>query len=253
MIQNSGSPQPKRASTQFSFITGVALVLLACAVILVYRGLISYGASDIREYRELLQASDAKHAESASQPYSAAQQHRKAQKDIWYTSTGQRLHAQISSADTELVLDHHDHQTAIIEDMHDVICYMQEAIYYQLPNGREVIMTTDGQLVLRGSNPEDPSNVINPDRYPLTPMQLIRYLEADSAVYTYQKSHLKANKVKLARYIAPGHTLPTSLDGMKLLMQGTARSAEFSVNENGPHFTAYEFKANLHTPVGALP
>lgn len=250
MTQNSGMPHKRRSSSQFSFVTGAAIVLFACVVLIAYRGLISYGSEDVREYRELVQASDAKNAETTSTPYSAAQQHRKARKDIWYTNDGQRLHVQVSSADTELVLDHHDDQTEIIEDMHDVVCCMQEAVYYVLPNGREATMTPSGFLILRGSNPNDPTNFINPDKYTLTPMQLIRFLEADSAIYYYQKNHLKANKVKLARYIAPGHTLPTSVEGLKPLMQGTARWAEFTINESGPNFTAYEFKANLHAPGG---
>lgn len=231
-----------RISLRFLITPLLGIVLFLTAMFLCYQLLFSYNAEDQRIYRELLGQADPNAKEAPDTPYTATQQHRHAVKDIWFTDKGQRLHICLSSADTELVLDHKDDSAEIVEHMYDVQCFMQEELYYVLPDKREVIYQPNGQLRLRRGD-----NTIPFDSTTLKPMQLIRYLRSEVASYYYKTDHFVADDVFVSHYSVPGHTLINSIEGLKPLMSGLAQSVEFSLNGNDLNFKAYQLRAILHT------
>lgn len=223
------------------FITtalSVGFFLLLCIVTFVHLGLVEEG--DRKEYVALRERTDPSYAETKA-PYIAKQQHRRAHKELWYTDRNQRLQLRLYSADTELILDHHDKQTDIIEKMQDVICYMQEELYYELPDGQQVTQLPSGVFILKN----DPSHIIEKNDQ-LKPMQLIRYLDAAEATYFYHADRFIAEQVNIGRFAVPGHILPHSLDTYKARMSGTAESVELSFKGNNLNFKARHFKAAIH-------
>lgn len=221
-----------------------SLIVLIGALIYAYFALFSIGESDRKEYWVLMAQTDPHLSQT---PYTAKQHHHRVHKDIWFTKAGQRMQVRIYSADTELVLDRQDQQTEVVEKMHGVTCYMQEELYFVLPDGREVIKLEDGTLKLRGSDPQKTGSLATIEQTELKPLQIIRYLEADTASYYYQTDRFLADDVKVSRFITEGHTLVESLDGLKPLMDGIASSVEFSLVGDDLLFTAQQLKATIRT------
>ncbi|MBA3957616.1 MAG: hypothetical protein H0X51_04370 [Parachlamydiaceae bacterium] len=206
----------------------------------------SFGEQDRIEYWERMKQADPRHAESSQPPYTAKQNHQSVHKDIWFNHADQRLQMRLYSADTELVLEHHDNLTEIIEQMQDVTCYMQEELFYVLPDGREVSLQPDGKLVLRHkSSKEEESYVVVTDE-PLLPMQVIRHLEAENAVYHYQTDRFVANDVAVSRFVAAGHELLDSLHDLVPIVSGIAQKVEFSLAGSDFKFQAHQLKATFH-------
>lgn len=228
---------------KFRLISLISVLFLIGALAAVYGMLFSFSPADKGEYWKLMANADPAHSEAPSSPYTAKQQHRQAHKDIWYNQKGQRLHMSLHSADTELVLDHHDNTTEVVEHMYGVKCYMQEELYYELPDGREVVYRADGQLRLRRG---DSDAVILANDKELKPRQIIRYMEAATAAYYYNGDRFVADQVHISQFSAPGHVLIESIAGLKPLMSGLAKSAEFSLVGNDLNFTAHHLKARLH-------
>lgn len=158
-----------------------------------------------KEYHALLVHLDPENDEAT--PYSAKQQRTRVQKEIWFLKKGQPLKFCIQSAKSELILDHHDELTEVVEHMHDVKCFQQEEL-------------GDGN-------------------------QTIRYMEAETADYYYQQEKLVAKNVKVLRYTLPGHELLLTLEGYKPLMKGHAESIEFIWKGNELRFSAEKLKATV--------
>jgi hypothetical protein len=235
-----------RPKILFLGITLISILLIFGVCALFYRFLFSFDALEHKEYWELMAKADPKKSEATAIPYTATQQHRQAHKDFWFMKNGQRLQLRLRSADTELVLDHHDEQTEVLEHMRDVKCFLQEELYYVLPDGSEAIQQPDGQITLRHHEKNQILTQIS-DISQLKPMQIIRYMEADTATYYYQTDHFIAEHVKVSRFAAPGHALLESINGLKPMMSGIAQSVEFSLVGKDLNFTAYQLKATLHS------
>jgi len=231
---------------RFPIITLLSLLILLSALALSFHFLFSFGDADHDQYWSLMRQADPKQSSTES-PYTAKQHHQQVCKEIWFLQDNQRLKLRIVSADTELVLDHHDDKTEVVELMRDVTCYMQEELYYLLPNGGEVIRQPDGQFVARNQTSKKAFADAVIDINVLKPMQAIRYLKADSAAYYYSKESCIVKDAQILRFIMPGHILVESLKGIHPLMSGVAKSAEFSLQGGDLHFTAHQFKAILHS------
>lgn len=227
---------------KFRMITWLTISILAGLLLAAYPLIFTFGSKDKKEYWQLMADANPAHATAPSTPYIAKQQHRQAHKDIWFNDKGQRLHMYLRSADSELVLDHHDNTTEVVEHMYRVKCYMQEEIYYVLPDGREVEYRSNGQLRLRHGTQE---NLVF-DSKKLKPMQIIRYMEAEKAAYYYHGDRFVADQVQISQFSVAGHSLIESISGLKPLMSGIAKSAEFSLVGNDLHFKAHQLKAKLN-------
>lgn len=232
---------------RFPLVFALFLILFLGILWASYKTFFYFNDSDKQEYLELIAQSDPNKAVQAI-PYTAKQDHKKVQKEIWYVKDGLRLQVHISSADAALILDRDDEKTEVIEQMQDVLCTIQEELYGILSDGREVIKLANGTLILRGDNRENASLIITAEN-PI-PMQIIRKLEAEQATYHYQTNRLIAHNVKVSRYVALGSTLEDLQDEMKPLMHGTADSIEIQLTDAGPRFTAQQLKATLQTSKG---
>lgn len=141
-----------------------------------------------------------------------AEQHRKGvQKDLFFTRNGQRLQLRLVSKDATMVLEHQPEGNFLIEKMQDVKCWMQEEL-----------SSADGKT-----------------------SQTLRYLEADSATYSYKNDEVVASDVKVYRYNLPGHTLSVNLTQFKPTMKGHAEAVQFSMAGKELHFKAQKMKASM--------
>lgn len=208
--------------------------------------LFSFGVNERQAYQALMEKADPSKANSTS-PYIAKQQHNNVRKDIRTLKKGVPVQFQLFSQDTELILDHHDARTDVIEKMSKVACYMQEEKYYLLPDNKEVYRQPNG-LLANGNG----VFLSEAEEKTLRPVQVIQYLEADTASYYYQAEQLSAKKVKISRFLALGHDLGDSIEKLQPLMEGTADAIEFSLAKNETKFAATELTAILHDPKGDL-
>lgn len=144
-------------------------------------------------------------------PYTAKQNRKGVQKDLLFTRNGKRMQMRLVSKEATMVLEHQLEGTYLMEQMRDVKCWMQEEL-----------AVVDGK-----------------------PQQTLRYLEADSATYSYKNDEVVANDVKVYRYILPGHELPQNLAGFKPTLKGHAEGVQFSMAGKDVQFKAQKLKASL--------
>jgi len=232
----------------FPWITCLSISILVVMTSWLFLNLFSPHESHQIEYRNLMAATDPTQNENKLQPYTATQQHRQTRKDFFFIQKGQRLQMQLISGDSELILDHHDEATEIVEKMRDVVCVMQEELYYLLSDGREFLLNKDGKIESRNGKEKNLADVSQGDISKAIPMQLFRYLEADQALYYYQTERFEAKQAQISKYIAPGHQLINSVNGLDPLMTGMAASVAFKADAGLPEFTAVKFKVILNMP-----
>lgn len=234
------------ASIYFKATFAVAIMLFLAFLFACVYALFSVNSSDEKAYRKLVESANPVNSDAKISPYTARQQRRGVQKDVLFTQGNDRLQMRLTSSDSVLVLDHQDNGTEILEKMQEVKCFMQEELYYLLPDGREALKQPNGKLLIRHSDIKDPSSWIEPNYPGIQPMQHVRYMEADNATYYYKSDRCVADKVKLSRFTAPGHDLLHSVEGFKPSMTGIARKAEFSMAGKDLNFTAYQMKATFY-------
>ena len=220
------------------------LILLASIGMAVY--LLILDPKEVNEYRALVEKLETPQSDKVDKPYSAKQERKKVQKHIVINQEGNRLHIKLEADQSDLVLDHHEDKTEIIEHLRNVTCCMQEELYYLLEDGREVIRRADGSLVLRYS----PTFKITEQVETLIPMQVIRYFEADTASFFYKTDHLVANQVKLSRFVAPGHRIVATVNGLKPFATGEAATVDFSLSGKDVHFSAKQLTARFYSNGG---
>lgn len=225
---------------------GVWLLLVIVAIVMIV-SLTNVRRKDRRQFDELVKLS--KPQEEFAESYSGAQQRNDVVKDIWYIeeNTSTRLHFRIVSDSSELIFQNHDDGSEVIEHMNNIRCYMQEKLYYILPDGKEIVSSKMGKWYLIDKNPNDPSSWINPRSRDLQPMQQLRYIEAKQATYYYTNGTFVADKVQLSRYVLPGHQIVESLTHVKPLMRGVAQMVEFCLKGQDLNFKARDFKAVFYS------
>lgn len=155
-----------------------------------------------------------------------------------------RLRLCILADDAQMVVDHLNEESQVIEHMQGVTCYMQEELYYLLPDGREASLQVNGKLLIKKADPQQASSWLAVSKE-MKPMQLIRVMEADHASYYYKTDQFVADKVKIARYAISGHDLPKTLKKEKILMKGNAAKVQFFLNGKDLNFQATQLKASI--------
>lgn len=233
------------------YFKGTLLVSLACCVagaLAAYLFLFNYGSQDEQEYHRLMLVSNPTLAGASEQePYTARQERVGVRKDFSFMRNGVPLKVRLTSDEAELVLDRGESSTQIIEEMHGVKAFMQEELFYILSDGREALLHSSGRLLLRGAPADDTSSWValqGGER----PMQIMRYLEADSGAYFYKTDQCKADHVIVTRYVMPGHELGFDFSQGQQILKGLADSVEFSMAGDDPHFTAQRLKATVFMP-----
>ncbi len=221
-------------------------VILPCLIYFAAANWSVVDPEDAKKYHELMADAGVKNDESQTNPYQSKQQRHQVQKDALYMQGANRLRLRIIAADAQMVLDHSDEETQIVEHMQDVTCYMQEELYYLLPDGREATLQDNGKLLIKKTDPQDPASWVEITLKQIKPMQLIRLMKAETASYYYKTELFLADKVAISRYAILGHELPNSLKNEKLLMKGTAAQVHFFLNGKDLNFQASQLKASLY-------
>lgn len=202
--------------------------------------------ADIQAYQKLKEAANPKAMELQDAAYTAKQLRSKLLKEVLFTQGNDRLKLRLTGHDSSLIFDHFEGQTAIVERINDVKCWMQEELYFLLPDGREAVRQSNGKLLIRHADPKQEASWVQGDLKGMKPMQIIRYMEADAADYYYKTDKFVAEQVKLSRHIVPGHELITSVEGYKQIMKGVAQSIEFSLAGKDLNFKAIQLKAAFY-------
>lgn len=205
--------------------------------------MLSITSEDVQQYRKLMM--DTSSAESKNNAYTSQQKRYRVQKEIYFPKGMDRLHLCVKAAEAQLVLDHQESETAIIEHMKNVKCLMQEEVYYLLEDGREAVLQENGKLLIRHADPKEEASWLDSASSGLKPMQIIRYMQADTAAYYYKTDLFLADKVEMSRYIVPGHQLVDSVKGLNPVMHGIAQRIEFSLAGKDLNFKAHQFKATF--------
>ena len=183
-----------------------ALLLGLLLAIGVGIGIFPCRQKDYDLYEELLKSSNPSAQESL---ISCSQQTREGvQKQIWYQDE-KPLHIRINSGQSELCFFHRENQIAVVEHLEDVVCIMQEELYYV---GKQ-------------------------------PMQRVRYLEAEKASYNYNSHLFVAEDVTLWKYQLEGHSPPAMIENCEPLMRATAQSVEFTLKGEKLDFIAHQMRA----------
>lgn len=234
-------PYKGRCQTrQFRLCVWASLGILAFAAAWCAASVFTYYDSDKKAYRELVDALTAPGVkENANLDHSTLVQQKRTniRKEIFYLQGNIRLSVFLTAANSTLALDQQGKSPEIIEKLNQVTGYMQEELYYQLPDGREAFLQDNGRLLLRNGDPRKDHDWVE---YPLTsliPLQSLRYFEADHATYFYKSNHLLTEQVKVSRFVLPGHILVPDVKGFKPVFTGVAQSAEIALADT-------QFKAN---------
>jgi hypothetical protein len=192
----------------FKFWISLSLIGLGVAVGL---GFLIFPSrqKDYTAYEALLASS---HALQTHVNISSQQKRGEVSKRIWYQEETP-LYICIKSPQSELFCVQHDHQIELIEKLQDVICIMQEELYYEGEGGQ--------------------------------PMQKVRYMEAQNSSYSYKTNLFVAEEVKLWKVQLEGHDPPAVISLANPLMAATAKRVEFTLKGNALDFIAYHMRAKL--------
>lgn len=235
----------KKTGVHFTRTVAVACVFFIICVVTLWVALGRYSLEDEAAYQKLMQSQD----ESLEiNNYTSRQRRLGVQKDIFFSDEGPRLQLRLQSARTQLALDHHDNQVEVVEQMHDVVCCIQEELFYKLSDEREAYRQEDGRLLIKHADPKEASSWVHSDDSAVQPMQLVRLVEADMAFYYYKNNQFLAENVRVAHYVAFGHTIDQAAKRAQSLMDGTASWVEFSLGGKDLNFKAHQLKAKFYDP-----
>lgn len=235
----------------FYFIGALCWGAAFCAVCgaAVYGALFRYTPQDEEEYRSLLLASNPAQAGDVQQtPYTARQKRYGVKKEFTYVKNGTPLNICLQSREAELVLDRQVEATQVIEEMRGIKIFMQEELFYVLSDGREALLLENGKLLLRNAPPDKAGSWVALGSEAAVPMQIVRYLEAETGSYSYKSDKCSAAEVLVERYLLPGHRLTGSLLQGQLILKGVAESVEFVMAGDDPHLVARRLNASVIMP-----
>ncbi|MEI8301516.1 MAG: hypothetical protein WCG10_07925, partial [Chlamydiota bacterium] len=168
---------------------------------------------DIKQYQQDLDQSK-KTTPSQAEISPATQIRNRVQKDLWHFNGSQRLHYQIRSDHSTLLITSSHHKISLQESMDNVVCMIQDKLY------------------------EDASH---------HPLQQLKILSAAHGIYNFNNHHFEADRVFINFYTMGGFALPENLPSQQADLQGIAKTASFTFANQGLCFHAEKFKAQLHT------
>lgn len=207
--------------------------------------LINPREKDVLRYRQLMQ-STVGIGNQETKTYVAKQQRSGVSKEIFYEDpNGAKLRMRIQSDNSDIIFNRQEGATEIFEKLHHVVCCMQEEIFYKTTDGKEVEKGADGRFALRGG-PSDRQEMF--DEKDILPQQLVRYIEADEALYNFHTQTLIASHPQVARYLLPGHNLPENFEIEAPMMEGVAAKVTVSIVNSRLTFSASGLKAKLYAP-----
>ncbi len=193
---------------------------------------------DVQQYHALVNKSQSRR-ESKKNPYVATQYREGVIKDIYYRNDEGVLQARVASDRSRLVFDQQPEGMEILEYMEQLTCAMQKELFYVTQNGDEIISDGEGGFKNRKGR------LISSEEISLKPMQIVRFVIADNAVYYYNKEKLVADYPTVFEYRLEGHQLPEDYESATLMMRGVAENVEASFENGKPAFLAKRLKARF--------
>ena len=193
----------KKQALLYSLAAGLFILLSVAKICFVT-------SDDLRHYKALVEEYKQIAAQSLTQ--STTQTRSGVRKDIFFTQDdASRLQYRIESESSVLTLAPINNKMDIVENLHNIRCWMQEKLF-------------DMQTA---------------------PSQQIRYLKANEGTYRFSQQQFLANSVALSLFRLPGHTLSTPTSTEKAFLKGLADEVSFSVSGKTPQFVAHHFTASL--------
>lgn len=238
--------RPKKRSLRFSAAMWLGLSLIALCWALFYLTMGHYSQADKLAYDEMI-SGEAKEAK-VPETQTSRQLRTGMQKSVYFNDGDQHLELRIASAASELAFEKNGRHVEIVEHLHDVTGWLQERLYYVLPDGREATLQGNGRLLIKGSNPKDLSSWASVNDPGVVLQQSLLILKAKNAVYHYKDEQFAAENVEMWRYLAPGHHINTDLKEAKLMAHGVATGIELSLAGKGLDFLAHNFNAKYSLP-----
>lgn len=235
----------------FYFFWPLCISAAFCCVCFVsfYYVFFHFTPEDNNEYLSLLLASNPAQVGSVEEaPYTARQKRYGVQKDFTYERNGMPLKVSLQSVEAELVLNRQEKATQLSENMRELRVLMQEELFYQFPDGREALLHSSGKLFFRNAPLDKSESWISFEKNDLQPMQVVRYLQADSGSYSYKSDKCTAQHVIVEKYIVTGHELRDNFEGAQVIMKGVADHVEFLMTGDDPHLTIHSLKASILKP-----
>jgi hypothetical protein len=133
-------------------------------------------------------------------------------KEIWLPTEEGRITYLIKNRSSIVTLQDQGNEIDLVEEMEGIKCWMQDRLYQ--------------------------------DQDSSSPMQQLRYFEADQGTYQYSQDRFLADRVNLSIFRLPGHTLTPALNPDMAYLKGMAQHVSFTLGKN-PKFQAEHFKAYL--------
>lgn len=148
-------------------------------------------------------------------------------KHLWLSGHEPRLEVELKAKRSEIGATVVKTETRLIETFHDTEGMVQEELFYKDNDGHEYTVSNTGAIQRKAKEGETAEKPL-PPLESLTAMQRFRYFEADSAVYDYHTNALIASKVDFWTYVAPGHELVRTKDGLWPETSGSAGTMTLS-------------------------
>lgn len=206
----------------------------------------SYDEKDLASYQQLEESSNPQKKNRRTRSFGYAEQQRAhVSKEICVQKELPLLCRIVSESSELFFLPDEENHIDVIEEMDHVSGFIQEELFYVLPDGREALPTKEGKLLLRNGDPKKAQSWIDPASTSLQPMQLVRYFEAERASYHYNAQLFVGEEVKLWKYRLQGHGPLASRKGLVPLMTGKAESVEFAFQESDLDLRARHFQATF--------
>lgn len=224
--------------------------LLIVVATLLFGFVVHIPKEDYALYEEILQSSDP--SAFVKEDKEGQQQRECVGKELWIKRDNDRLHYIVRAEESVLRYTLGDERIDLVEDMTNIHGWMQEELFYRLPDGREAVPQKDGRLLLRHSDPALAGSWIKRNEPGLEPWQELREFTADHATYVYRDKQLIADKVELQRFVIPGHRINRSVIGLELVLKGVAQSVTFTLEDDKPHFQAKKLQGSIYSPRGLL-
>lgn len=224
--------------------------LLIVAATMLFGFVVHIPQEDYALYEEILQSSDPSAFQQTEQV--GEQDRDQVKKELWLKKGKGRLHYIVQAESSVLRYTLGDERVDLVEDMSNIHGFMQEELFYRLPDGREAVPQELGGLLLRSCDPRLEDSWVSPDEPGIEAWQELREFTADQAIYRYRDNQLIAEEVELERYIMPGHELTASMLPPEILLKGVAKTVTFTLEDGKPQFQAKKLKASIFSHRGLL-
>lgn len=221
------------------------------AALLIFEGVLIWrtDSDDEKAYLKLIKSSEALGDEGKDPLKGKARQIRvQSQKQLWNLSKLPPQKVKVESLESELYFVFEDKAIRVEELMKGVLCYFQQELFFLSPQGEEYLLQKNKKFLKRGGSTA--SDWWTGDPGALSPVQRVRLLKMDEAIFVYQNNTLEASSVKVIDYLAYSHSLEGEFEPFETLMEGFADRVVLTFDQDPPKFEADRLKATFFSQRG---